>query len=35
MKDNIIEIRKEEDQPTIFEWFEYLYGEMQKREQRR
>jgi hypothetical protein len=35
MKDNIIETRKEEGQPTIFEWFEYLYGEMQKREQRR
>jgi hypothetical protein len=35
MKDNVIEIRKEEGQPTIFEWFEYLYNEMQKREQRR
>ena len=34
MKDNIIEARKEQDQQTIFEWFEYLYGEMQKREQR-
>jgi len=34
MKDSIIEVRKEWGQPTIFEWFEYLYGEMQKREQR-
>lgn len=33
MKDTIIEARKEMGQPTIFEWFEYLYGEMQKREQ--
>jgi hypothetical protein len=33
MKDTIIEARKERGQPTIFEWFEYLYGEMQKREQ--
>ena len=30
MKDSIIEARKELGQPTIFEWFEYLYGEMQK-----
>jgi hypothetical protein len=34
MKDNIIEARKEQGQPTIFEWFEYLYSEMQKTEQR-
>jgi hypothetical protein len=34
MKDNIIEIRKEEGQPTIFEWFEYLYNEMKKKEQK-
>jgi len=33
MKDNIIEARKEYNQPTIFEWFEYLYSEMKKREQ--
>jgi hypothetical protein len=34
MKDSITEIRKEYSQPTIFEWFEYLYNEMQKREQK-
>lgn len=34
MKDSIIEARKEYGQPTIFEWFEYLYNEMKKREQR-
>jgi len=33
MKDSIIEARKEYSQPTIFEWFEYLYNEMKKREQ--
>ena len=33
MKDTIIETRKEYGQPTIFEWFEYLYNEMKKREQ--
>jgi hypothetical protein len=33
MKDSIIEARREYGQPTIFEWFEYLYNEMQKREQ--
>jgi hypothetical protein len=32
MKGNIIEARKEFGQPTTFEWFEYLYGEMQKKE---
>ena len=25
--------RKQRELPTIFEWFEYLYNEMQKREQ--
>jgi hypothetical protein len=34
MKDSIVEARKEFRQPTIFEWFEYLYGEMKKREQK-
>lgn len=34
MNQNIVEIRKAENQPTIFEWFEYLYNEMQKREQK-
>jgi hypothetical protein len=33
MKDSIIEVRKEYSQPTIFEWFEYLYIEMKRREQ--
>jgi hypothetical protein len=33
MKDSITEARKEYGQPTIFEWFEYLYNEMKKREQ--
>jgi hypothetical protein len=33
MKDRIAEARKEYGQPTIFEWFEYLYNEMMKREQ--
>jgi hypothetical protein len=33
MKDNITELRKEYGQPTAFEWFEYLYNEMKKREQ--
>jgi hypothetical protein len=32
IKDSIVEARKEYDQPTIFEWFEYLYNEMNKRE---
>jgi hypothetical protein len=35
MKDSIAEARKEYGQPTIFEWFEYLYNEMKKREQRK
>jgi hypothetical protein len=34
MKDSIIEARKEFGQPTIGEWFEYLYNEMKKREQK-
>jgi hypothetical protein len=34
MKDSIVEARKEYGQPTIAEWFEYLYNEMKKREQR-
>jgi len=34
MKDSIIEARKEYGQPTVFEWFEYLYNEMKKREQK-
>jgi hypothetical protein len=34
MKDNIIEDRKEQSQPAIFEWFEYLYDEIEKREQK-
>ena len=32
MKDSMIEARKEYGQPTIFEWFEYLYKELIKRE---
>jgi hypothetical protein len=35
MKNSIIEARKEYGQPTIFEWFEYLYNELMKREQRK
>jgi len=34
MEDSIMEARKEFNQPTIFEWFEYLYNELQKREQK-
>jgi hypothetical protein len=33
MKDGINEARKEFGQPTISEWFEYLYNELRKREQ--
>ena len=33
MKDITIELRKIRNQPQILEWFEYLYNEMQKREQ--
>jgi hypothetical protein len=35
MKNSTIEARKEYGQPTIFEWFEYLYNELMKREQRK
>jgi hypothetical protein len=35
MKDITLEIRKVRNQPEILEWFEYLYNEMQKREQRK
>jgi len=34
MKDITSEIRKIRNQPTILEWFEYLYNEMKKREQK-
>ena len=34
MKDSIIEVRKQYGQPTIFEWFEDLYNELKKREQK-
>jgi hypothetical protein len=34
MRDSVMEARKEFNQPTIFEWFEYLYNEMKKREQK-
>jgi len=34
MKDIALEARKVRNQPTILEWFEYLYNEMKKREQR-
>jgi len=33
MKDIALEWRKVRNQPEILEWFEYLYNEMQKREQ--
>jgi len=33
MKDLTLESRKVRKQPEIFEWFEYLYNEMKKREQ--
>jgi hypothetical protein len=33
MHESIIEARKEYGQPTIFEWFEYLYNEMQRFQQ--
>jgi hypothetical protein len=35
MKNSIIEARKEYCQPTIFEWFEYLYSELVKRERQK
>ena len=34
IKDITYEARKIRNQPTILEWFEYLYNEMKKREQR-
>ena len=34
IKDLTLEYRKVRNQPEIFEWFEYLYNEMQKRQQR-
>ena len=34
MKTVIEDYRKQEDYPQAYEWFEYLYDEMQKREQR-
>jgi hypothetical protein len=34
MKDSIVQAREEYRQPTVFEWFEYLHNEMQKREQK-
>jgi hypothetical protein len=34
-KDVVLETRKVENQPEIFEWFEYLYNEMKKRKQRK
>jgi hypothetical protein len=33
MKPLVEDFRKERNLPTIFEWFEYLYDELQKREQ--
>ena len=34
MENIILEARKVENQPEILEWFEYLYNEMKKREQK-
>jgi hypothetical protein len=34
VKDLTLEYRKVRNQPEILEWFEYLYNEMKKREQR-
>ena len=34
IKDNVFESRKIRSRPTILEWFEYLYNEMEKREQK-
>jgi hypothetical protein len=34
MKDITLEARKVRNQPEILEWFEYLYNEMMKREQK-
>ena len=35
IKDITLEARKDRNQPEILEWFEYLHGEMKKREQRK
>ncbi len=35
IKEQTIETRKVRNQPEILEWFEYLYNEMKKREQRK
>jgi hypothetical protein len=34
VKDLTLEYRKVRNQPEILEWFEYLYNEMKKREQK-
>ncbi len=34
VKDVTLEARRVRNQPEIFEWFEYLYDEMKKREQK-
>jgi hypothetical protein len=34
MRDIVLETRKVSNQPELFEWFEYLYNEMEKREQK-
>jgi len=34
IKDIVLEARKVRNQPEIVEWFEYLYNEMKKREQK-
>lgn len=34
IKDFTFEVRKTRNRPTILEWFEYLYNEMQQREQK-
>jgi hypothetical protein len=34
MKPFIADVRKEYQEPRLWEWFEYLYNEMQKREQK-
>ena len=31
----VIGLRKRSNKPTLYEWFEYLYNEMKKREQKR
>lgn len=34
MRDITLEARRLRNQPEVFEWFEYLYNELQKREQK-